>query len=388
LEKYKMSSNSSAIQKSRVLVISPDSATLDLIDNVLSVIAHYEIAGVQLTGAEALAELDPTQFDLVIVDVNGGGILQQPELSAFRNKARDYPFIFISDQLTDQDIRLLFKLNGNDWLRKPVLSRALIDSVNSHIQSVRNHGGMVHAVVSAGGGAGATTVSLSLAYHLSKVSKRLKPHVALFDLDFASADCGTYINLSNPYDLKSVLEKPERIDSEFIDLIRKQHETGFSLYSFLKPELPLSLNSSELVLRMLDIIAFQNDHTILDIPYYETPWRENVLASVNSVVVVTGTTIPALQAAKDVCKRIAGLRGENRTLQLVANRAHKSGLFGNELGSAEVKKVFKDTSYTIIREEHDTMTDALNRGILPHDVYSRSKFDAQVGRIAETLRTM
>ncbi|CTQ52075.1 helicase/secretion neighborhood CpaE-like protein [Roseibium album] len=383
-----MNSFSSATQKSRVLVISPDPDTLAFVKSTLSAISHYEIVSVLLKDFKALSNTDPTSFDLVIFDVHEGEFLRQPELSALRNKVSENPFIFVSDDLTDENIRLLFQLNGSDWLHKPIQRRALLDSVNSHIQVAKSHGGLVHAVVSAGSGAGGTTVSLSLAAHLATGSKRVKPHAALFDLDFSAADCGTYVNLSNPYNLQSVLENPQRVDIEFIDIVRKQHDSGFSLFSFHKPELTLSPNASELVLRMLDIIAFQNDHTVLDIPYYETPWRETVLASVNSVAIVTTTTIPALQAAKDAKKRIAEIRGESRTVQIVVNKAHRSGMFGSELGSSDIKKIFKEDTFTFIRDEWDTMTSALNRGILPHDVNARSKFGLQVGRIAETLRSM
>ncbi|MDN3720588.1 hypothetical protein QW131_18350 [Roseibium salinum] len=191
-----------------------------------------------------------------------------------------------------------FQLNGKDWLRKPLERRSFLEAINTHMNTVKAGSGFVHAVVSAGGGAGGTTVALTLAHHLARTRKRRKPRVALFDLDFAAADCGAYLNSINPYDLESALDNPKRVDTEFIDLVRNQHEAGFSLFSFFKPELLLSPRTNELVLRMLDVIAFQNDHTVLDLPYYETPWREKVISSVNSITIVTAVSIPALQSAK------------------------------------------------------------------------------------------
>ena len=94
----------------------------------------------------------------------------------------------------------------------------------------------------------------------------MQPSVALFDLDFSTGACGHYLNLLNEYDLQPVIANPSRVDMEFIDIVKKKHERGFSLLSFKQPSVMLSPKGGELVLRMLDVVSFQNNHTVIDIP--------------------------------------------------------------------------------------------------------------------------
>lgn len=382
-----MNSIASVTQRSRILICSHDARTLDFMDGAISTQPQYEATRLGLDYLpQSFDKIDLDQFDLVVIDVGDGEVLRKPELAKIRAEIGDTPVLFVSEHLEDDLMRLLVLLNGKDWLRKPLERRTFLDAINTHMNTVKAGSGLVHAVVSAAAGAGGTSVALTLAHHLAKTRKRLKPHVALFDLDFSAADCGAYLNLINPYDLQNAMENPGRIDAEFIDIVRKQHEAGFSLFSFLKPELLLSPAASELVLRMLDVIAFQNDHTVIDLPYYETSWREQVLASVNSVVVVTSVSIPALQSAKLLKNRVAQIRGESRTVQILANKSHGGGLFGAGLSASEIRKIFKDDNIVIIPDEREIMLRAVNHGILPNEVNSRSKFDKFIGRLADGLR--
>ncbi|MCX2725655.1 pilus assembly protein [Roseibium salinum] len=360
---------------------------LEFTEGAISTLPQYETTRLTLANfPKSFEGIDTDQFDLIVFDVGNGELLQGPALAEIRAEIGETPLVLVSDHLENSQIRLLFQLNGKDWLRKPLERRSFLEAINTHMNTVKAGSGFVHAVVSAGGGAGGTTVALTLAHHLARTRKRRKPRVALFDLDFAAADCGAYLNSINPYDLESALDNPKRVDTEFIDLVRNQHEAGFSLFSFFKPELLLSPRTNELVLRMLDVIAFQNDHTVLDLPYYETPWREKVISSVNSITIVTAVSIPALQSAKLLKSRIARLRGESRTVQIIANKAYGGGLFGSGLGSAEIGKIFKDDSFVIIQDERDVMMRAVNHGILPNEVSPRSKFDKNVSRLADSLR--
>jgi len=376
-------------QRSRVLISSADEAALGFMESALSALSQYEATTISLDSLlKEFAGLDPENFDLAIVDVGDGEVLENGGLADMRRRFSHMPVIFTSDQLSDERMRHLFLLDGSDWLRKPLERRSFVDSVNSHVQTVRSGGNLVHAVVSARGGAGATSVAITLASQLARQRKRVTPKTALFDLDFAAADCAAYLNIHNSYNIQDVLDNPTRVDLEFTDIVRKQHESGFSLFSFHKPELPLSPRADELILRMLDVVAFQNDHTILDVPYYETPWKENILASVNSVILVTDLSIPALQHAKELQARINRIRGGNRPARIVVNRAYGRTLFGSELGKKDIKRIFGSENFIIIPDDRDVMTKALNQGILPSEVNARSKFCSNVERVAESLRVL
>jgi len=380
-----MNVNVSVIGRSHILICSHDAEALRVMSNVFSSLAAYDTEIESVDQFMSRQTFDPESFDLVIIDVGDGSILDNDTLRKAREKISKTPVIFISEALGNERVRQLIKLDGVDWLPKPIQSRALIDSVNTQTQKIKAGGNMVHAVLSCGGGAGGTSVSIMLSHYLARARKRVRPTVALFDLDFSTAAAGAYLNIENSYDIKAVVNEPERVDLEFIDIIKKKHDSGFSLFSFECPEFALSPRGTELVLRMLDVVAFQNDHTVLDIPAQDTPWKERVIAASNSAVIVTNLSVPALQHAKDTYKRIVEICGDQKEVSVMINKS-RSGFFRSGIGRKGIEKIFGDIPVGVLPDEQSVMLEALNRGVLPVEVNSRSRFCAKIAKLADKVR--
>ncbi|OWO95710.1 pilus assembly protein [Rhizobium esperanzae] len=380
-----MTAHMNIAASAKILVLSDDAAAASFMLDTFGSLSRYDVRHFSLKALGEKGRLDPTQFDLIVLDVDNGELLQQPELFAFRTSYRDIPLVVVSEDLPDDMMRLLFRLNGNDWLKKPLERRALIDMISTHAPGTGASDSRVHAVVSAVGGAGASMIASSLAHSLAQPTKNSTPRVDLFDTDFCSGALGYYLNLVNDYDLKPVIANPSRVDLEFIDLVRKRHPGGFSLLSFKQPSVLLSPKGGELVLRMLDVAAFESDHTVVDVPYYDTPWKYEVLTSVNSIYIVTEMTIPALSQAKDLFTNLARLRGSSDQIFIVINK-YRAKLFGLGLRRQQTEKIFKDIPTHVIADDWDTLSEAVNRGVLPVQVNSRARFCGAVSKLGALVR--
>ncbi|OAP37682.1 pilus assembly protein [Sinorhizobium glycinis] len=380
-----MTAHMNFVATTRILVLSDDAAAASFMLDTFGSLSRYDVRHMALKALVEKGRVDPSQFDMIVLDVDNGEVLQQPELLSFRTNNRNIPLVVVSEELADDRMRLLFRLNGNDWLKKPLERRALIDMISTHAPTAGANDSRVHAVVSAVGGAGASVIASSLAHVLAQPTKNSAPRVNLFDLDFSSGSLGHYLNLVNDYDLVPVIGNPSRVDVEFIDLVRKRHSGGFSLLSFKQPSVLLSPKGAELVLRMLDVVAFESDQTVIDVPYYQTPWKDDVLASVNSVTIVTETTIPALHQAKDLFVNLTRLRGSSDSIFVVINK-YRSRLFSLGVRRQQVDKVFKDTHAQLIDYDWETLSEALNRGVLPFEVNHRSRFCRGVGKLGALVR--
>ena len=381
-----MTSHMNFTRRIKVLIASADQAASEFMQNSLAALSQYDS---QVVGHDDLlgkrTDVDAENFDLLVLDAGDGTLLESSVVQEMRRKFADLPLIIVSEPLTDQRMRLLLKLNGSDWLKKPLDRKSFLDLVSSHVQMAHSGDNHVHAVVSAVGGAGGTSVAITLADALARVKKKVQPSVALFDLDFSTGACGHYLNLLNEYDLQPVIANPSRVDMEFIDIVKKKHERGFSLLSFKQPGVMLSPKGGELVLRMLDVVSFQNNHTVIDIPHYETAWKDDLFSAVNSVHLVTELTIPALRQAKDIYSRIKKLRSDDFPVQVIANR-HRTRLFSFGIGKKDTSKIFKQSNTVIIDDDWGTMNEAVNRGILPIEVDPRSKFVRHIEKLAEAVR--
>ncbi|WP_349436059.1 pilus assembly protein [Pararhizobium sp. A13] len=380
-----MTAHMNFVASTKILVLSDDAAAASLMLDTFGSLSRYDVRHMALAALRDAGRADLAQFNLIVLDVDNGEMLTRPELFTFRNAHRNTPLVVVSEDLPDDMLRLLFRLNGNDWLKKPLERRSLIDMISTHAPTAGASESRVHAVVSAVGGAGASVIASSLAHVLAQPTKNSSPRVDLFDMDFSSGSLGYYLNLVNDYDLKPIIANPSRVDLEFIDLVRKRHPGGFSLLSFKQPSVLLTPKGAELVLRMLDVAAFESDHTVLDIPYYNTPWKEDVLESANSICIVTEMTIPALHEAKDLFLNLVRLRGNSDQIFIVINK-YRTKFFSLGVRRQQADKIFKDTRAHIIADDWDTLSEAVNRGVLPFEVNARSRFCGSVSKLGALVK--
>ena len=354
----------------RVLLISGEGAkdrdVLDIVESSSSMVVS------SLKSDKLQDEATSDASDLVIVNVSGLSDYDIDLLSNLRALMPEVPVIVVSPQLSSAETRRLFKFNIHDWLPSPVKASDLIESINKGVRSRAVNHNKVHAVVSCVGGAGATTLALSMA-DIAATQLHRKQSIALFDLDFSLGDCGYAVNMVNGYNLAKVAANPRRVDQEFIRVIQQQYDSRFYLYSFKQPELNSEVNGYELVLRLLDAVTSEHDHTFLDIPYYESEWKGEVLAAVNSCTLVAELNLPSIKHAIDNLERVRKLRGPNFPVRVVFNK-WESSLFGQRISKRKVRELLDGTPFQYMPMARSQIGQALDRGITPSDVAKKSKF--------------
>ncbi|MGC9370870.1 MAG: hypothetical protein ACP5DX_15130 [Paracoccaceae bacterium] len=365
-----------------VLIVSTDGDGGWTIEQMISKSPHYRATTVKMdTIGTKRPDIEP---DIIIVDVERVGDQEVDTLNELHETFHDIPLIVISDPLPQEDVHRLIKLRIHDWMLKPVEQAKLLSVLQSAVRSAKAAQNKVHAVISTVGGAGATTIAVSMADLLANKIFKKKPNVALFDLDFSIGNCGYVLNMVNSYNLGNVASNPSRIDAEFINLIQQKHDRGFFVYSFKRPDINTELDGFELVLRMLDAVSLQHDHTVLDIPYYETDWKNEVLAGVNTCTLVTEMNLPALKHCLDLLRRIREIRGEDFKVNVVVNKETRK-LFDNRISRGKLRELFGETPLFYFPEERDIIEESVDRGVLPNEVSARSRFIRALSGYVKTL---
>ncbi|WP_353474346.1 hypothetical protein PVT71_20605 [Salipiger sp. H15] len=359
------------IPMARMLVLTGEGADRSEVETLVEFSPRLTIS--PLDAGRLPEQLSGNSADLIIANLQRLSEAEMQLLSDVRSLAPQLPLIVVSPQLSTEETRRLFKLDIHDWLPKPLQAGDLIDSIQKAMRTRQVSSNRVHAVVSAVGGAGATTLALSMADKAATQFVRKSGTVALFDLDFSLGNCGYAINMVNEFNLGSVAATPRRVDPEFMRVIQKKHQNGFFLYSFKRPELNTELNGYELVLRMLDAVSAEHMHTFLDIPYYETEWKEDVFAAVNSFTLVCELNLPAIKHTLDQIARIRALRGRDVPVHVIINK-HETSLFGQRIGKRRLRELFEETPFHFVPLAKAQVSQALDRGVLPSEVSRRSGF--------------
>lgn len=353
----------------RILLVNAEGAESREVETLFD--AAPRIMVMPIKHEQLRTELSQSNADLIIVNSLGIGESEVELLNELRAEAPETPLIVTTNELNSEQTRRLFNFKIHDWLPKPLTSEDLLASINKGIRSNRTTNNRVHAVVSCVGGAGATTLAVSMADLAANKLLRKKGSVALFDLDFSTGDCSYVLNKVSNFNLASVSATPQRIDAEFIRVIQQKHERGFFLYSFKRPEINTDLNGYELVLRMLDAVSVEHEHTFLDIPYYAAEWRDEVDSAINTCTLVTELHLPAIKHTLDLVEKLRKQRGDDFPIQIVFNK-WQSRLFGQRIGKKKLKELFGDIPMYQMPLDQSLIGESVDRGVVPSEVSARA----------------
>ena len=366
-------------RRKRISLFSGDPQLRRDVTARLDALAIYDVASAD---AEVFLQGPPAEGrpGLIILDVGDGGLLSAQSLFEARAAWGSIPLIAISGEIAPDSMRNLVRLNTADWLRRPLDVKELTNAVTFHDGGTAGTKSRIITFISASGGAGATTLALSAAAQLASRSAEHAAGTCLVDLDFQHANCSTYLNLANEFDLNGVIEHPDRLDVELMDIIKLTRAPGFTIYSFERPELPFEPHGQEFVFKLLDLAAYRFDDVIIDLPNIESPWQNTVLSTSDEIFLVFELNIPSLKHAKRIQHRIRELRGNAANVTLIANK-HKRKLFGNHFSRRDLEKVFKMPNIKSVALDTALLTDSVNRAILPTEAHARARFNKDLRAI-------
>lgn len=353
-----------------IAVFSSDKAFMAETVSRLNALAIYDVIEGEPRAflAGRLPEGRPT---LVVLDISHGDLLADPQLLAAKEAWGDTPILAVSAELGSDKVRQLVRLGAVDWFKKPVDAKELINSAIQHDGLSKVSESRVCAFISATGGAGATTMALSAASILAKKASA-PDETCIVDLDFEGASCSSYLNLVNEFDLENVVNHPDRLDIELLDVIKLEREPGITLFSFERPDMPFKRNGRDFVLRLLDLAAFRYHDVIIDMPNLSTPWFNDVLRNSNRIFIVCEFNIPSLRQARHLVRRVREQRGNSDAVTIVVNKDSRS-LFGRPISRKDAQKIFADKEVRTVARDDALMSEALNRALLPSDVSPRSR---------------
>lgn len=361
------------MRKFTVLIVDTGQPDCDVTEDLVAKAGDYRPERVALDRVSANPAAH--QPDIVVLDLGNPSNEQLDVLVEIRGNYGDVPVIIVSQALDDAQMRRLLKLKIHDWQRKPLVFTEFQNSLQTSIRSAKHVANRVHAVMSAMGGSGGTTTAITMADILARKMAKQKASVGLFDLDFSSGSVGQMLNIPVRLNLDSVITNPSRIDAEFVSLIQQQHKNGFVVYSFKRRDFVTHLNGYEVVLRLLDAVTLEHGHTILDIPYYEVDWAQDVLSAVNTVSIVAELNIPSIKHALDLLRMVRELPGNARPVNVLLNK-RDTGLFSrSRIPEAKLKELFDTTPFHYLPRDNALFSEALDRGVVPSEVKSRSGFE-------------
>jgi pilus assembly protein CpaE len=178
----------------------------------------------------------------------------------------------------------------------------------------------VIAVIGTRGGVGASTISLNLAGIIADASRK---QIALLEVDPHEGALALALDIEPSRGMRDALEKPERIDSLFVERVVSKPLKNLAVISSeetLHEQVDAQENAADALIREL---RNQFDVVVMDVPRHLNAYARQCMKHAGQVVVVTELTLLSLRDAL----RLSDIIRETLKMQppvIVVNRAGAS----------------------------------------------------------------
>jgi pilus assembly protein CpaE len=244
--------------------------------------------------------------------------------------------------------------------------------------------GAVIAVVGAGGGVGATTVSLGLAAFLAREGPQSgsETGAAVLDLDLQFGDTDVALNLEPRSTLFEVIDAEARFDDRFLQSVMLDVGRGLKLLAPSPSVMPLETLRPPLAAAIVEAASHLAPFVVVDLPSAWTDATLTVLRRADLIVLVAAPTVASVRRARRV---LTALAAAHVTAQRVCALNRVAGVVEAFERPARVGRALEikiDASLPL----EPGVARAQDRGELMLDAYPRSRFCRELRGLANKVR--
>lgn len=335
-----------------------------------------ELVGARVAGfplelviVDAAAEVDPsilTGAAAAVVQVVEG---DDRSVARFKQLAEGpVPLIGAAFEPSMKLVRTLVRAGAHDVVPLPLNQQELetaLDPIRrmASAQSARpgSTRQKIVTMIKSEGGIGATALLGQLAIRFAAGEAAAGREACLIDLDVQFGNAALQLGLQPTLTFADLVDAGKRLDGELLRSVAARHPSGLRVISAPHDIMPLELVTSDQLLAIVDQATQQFGTVLIDLPTNWTNWSLSLLARSDIVLLVTELRVPSLHRARRQLDLMAAQDMHNLDVRVVVNRSEKG--FFRTLNEADAERVLKrPVSYTVAND-HETMTQAIDRGI-------------------------
>lgn len=295
------------------------------------------------------------------------------------------PVIAIVEDLSELTVRKLLQLHVTDLISKQGsqedLFRAFERAIRPEGPSRRFGGAQCFAFISAGGGAGNTSLAIQSAFVVARKTRQFQS-TCIIDMDFQGGAVTDYLDVSPNLQLDELAPSPERLDVQLLEIMLSRHPTGLAILATDHGLRSYEEIGTDLVTRMLDMASAKFETVILDMPRVWLPWTETVLRGSDRVFIVTEMTVPGLRQARRLLNAIVQRCGEDIDVSVIVNRFRKT-MFGgvNSVRQKDAEDVLGGRIAGFVAQDYPLVREAIDRGLPLYEVKKGNRIEKDLETI-------
>jgi pilus assembly protein CpaE len=285
-------------------------------------------------------------------------------------------------------VRALVRAGAHDVIPLPLDFEELetaLDPIRRMVteQGPRQRAGhhKIVAVIKSEGGVGATALLGQLATRFAADEASAGREACLIDLDVQFGDAAVQLGIQPSLTFSDLLDAGNRLDGELMRSIAAPHSSGLRVIAAPRDIMPLEAITSDQLLSIVDLATAEFGTVFVDLPTNWTNWSLSLLARADMVLIVTQLRVPSLHRARRQLDLLASQDMDRLNVHVVLNRAEK-GLF-RTIGPADAERVLRRPVAFSIANDHDTMSQAIDRGVPIAEIKRKSALGKDIDALEQ-----
>ncbi len=279
--------------------------------------------------------------------------------------------------------RKLIALGASDYLVKPLTADLFIDAVENidkqaQAQKVAQSGRLT-VVIGVRGGVGASTIATNMAWIMANEENL---STALLDLDLHFGTSTLALDIETGGGFREALENPHRLDKLFLDSALSKVGDKLAVLGTEEPIEEFVDVNPESIDTLIGEIVQDYNQVVVDLPRHLLPTQGALLASADTVVLVSDQTLAGIRDINRITQAMTSLSTKGRILRVVSR---VGGERAAQVTKADFARALEEPIDGTIPEDAKTLTVCANAGKSIPSVATKAPISKALREIAATV---
>lgn len=337
---------------------------------------------------EAIPDEHFRRASLAVVEVDPDNAQSIERLTRMHRTQRSVPIIAAISDASVNLVRTLIREGVSDVISLPFvpgdLLEAALDAVarRSAETVIEQHLAPMVAVTRSTGGCGATSIATQLAADLARKSEQGGTAVVV-DLDLQFGSVADILGAVGRGSIADMIETDGLVDDELVRSVSRSTEDGIAVIAAPDEIIPLESVDTDKLLKALEELRRYYAYVVLDLPANWTNWTLSAAASADLVIMVAELSVQSLRQAKRRLDLFQSVGIPKSRIAVVVNRFEKK-LF-HTISLQDVADTLRHPVQATVSLDEPAVSSSQDQGRLVTGLHRRSRFGADVGKLAESL---
>lgn len=368
-----------------VAIVGHSSSGLNIIEQALQDDPSFDVSR-KLLRDQAVDPFDdlPVTCNVIILDLaeNWRDVLDAVANRVRRNRT---PVLLVGPDEDPEMMRLALRAGARDFQTRPIYAPDLISSV-SRLAAEQYHsdtgssGAKLTVMMSAKGGAGASSIASALSYAL--VTRDDQKKTLLCDLDLQYGNLPLYFDESSTTQLTQALIANERIDTTLLDACLMTTGRGINILAshsdqvFSPWEIPANTISN-----LFNLIGDQYDQIIVDIPRQLDPITYQAIDMAENICIVMQQTLSDLRSTRQIIGLLRDQGLPQDRLCIIVNRHDKK----NAMRLGDIQAAFEGVEIHSLPNDFKKMSFSTDNAVPLLRKFSKATLSKAIVLLSDSL---